>query len=49
MNNQITNEKHYGINILRDDLSEGGTKSILLRRIEKQGKRRPKCFREQKE
>lgn len=30
----ITIEKHYGINILRDDLLEGGTKSILLDGIE---------------
>jgi hypothetical protein len=28
-------QKHYGINILRDDLLEGGTKSILLEGIEK--------------
>lgn len=29
-------EKHYGINILRDDLLEGGTKSILLDGIQTQ-------------
>lgn len=33
---KITLEKHYGINILRDDLLNGGTKSILLNGIEKQ-------------
>jgi len=36
MDQSIKIEKHYGINILRDDLLEGGTKSILLEGIEKQ-------------
>jgi len=36
MNQPITIQKHYGINILRDDLLEGGTKSILFEGIEKQ-------------
>lgn len=36
MENTITIEKHYGIYVLRDDLLEGGTKSILLDGIEKQ-------------
>jgi cysteine synthase len=35
MKYQIKIEKHYGINVLRDDLLEGGTKSILLDGIEK--------------
>lgn len=34
MEHLIVIEKHYGINILRDDLLEGGTKSILLEGIE---------------
>lgn len=36
MKHPIKIEKHYGINILRDDLLNGGTKSILLDGIEKQ-------------
>ena len=36
MDNSIIIEKHYGINVLRDDLLDGGTKSILLEGIEKQ-------------
>lgn len=36
MEHPITIEQHYGINILRDDLLDGGTKSILLDGIEKQ-------------
>lgn len=36
MEHPIKIEKHYGINILRDDLLDGGTKSILLDGIEKQ-------------
>lgn len=32
----ITIEKHYEINVLRDDLLDGGTKSILLYGIEKE-------------
>ena len=36
MEHPIVIQKHYGINILRDDLLEGGTKSILLEGIEKQ-------------
>lgn len=34
MNHPIIIQEHYGINILRDDLLEGGTKSILLDGIE---------------
>lgn len=34
MEHPIKIEKHYGINILRDDLLEGGTKSILLEGIQ---------------
>lgn len=34
MEHPIKIEKHYDINILRDDLLEGGTKSILLEGIE---------------
>jgi hypothetical protein len=36
MEYSIKIEKYYGINILRDDLLDGGTKSILLDGIEKQ-------------
>jgi hypothetical protein len=35
MEHTIKIEKHYGINVLRDDLLDGGTKSILLDGIEK--------------
>jgi hypothetical protein len=35
MEHPVVIQKHYGINILRDDLLEGGTKSILLEGIEK--------------
>lgn len=35
MKHPINIENHYGINILRDDLLNGGTKSILLDGIEK--------------
>ena len=34
MKHPIVIEQHYGINVLRDDLLEGGTKSILLDGIE---------------
>jgi len=30
----IVIEKHYGIYVLRDDLLEGGTKSILMNKID---------------
>ena len=36
MEQPITIEQHYGIYVLRDDLLDGGTKSILLEGIEKQ-------------
>lgn len=36
MEHPIKIEKHYGINILRDDLLEGGTKSILLEELKMQ-------------
>ena len=36
MDNDITIKQHYGIHVLRDDLLDGGTKSVLMDNIAKQ-------------